>query len=355
MKITLGIFAWNESKHIGNMIKSLCAQDIFIHLKDLGAHLDILCIPNGSIDHTAEIAEKTFLDVQNEHVMDKKAIHFQVKSIEEAGKANAWNVLIHQFADQETDYFFLTDADILFNNRSTLLNMLLELEQHASVIVSTDIPLKDIELKTKKRWIDKLLIKIGGMTRISEGQICGQLYCIRGNFARRIWMPKGLLIEDGFIKEMVTTDFLTKVKDNQKIVVSKKASHVFEAYTGILSLIRHQVRQIIGQTVYAILKEQLLKEKKQGDEIGQWIKKRNDADPDWLLKRVKEYSHGNYWVIHPEIMSFRLRQLKHLPSEKRLAFLPLSLLGFFADLCLCLIANYRLKHLKSLQDVWSSK
>ena len=48
------------------------------------------------------------------------------------------------------------------------------------------------------------------MTRAAHGQLCAQLYCIRAEVARNIYLPKDLAAcEDGFIKALVCTDFLT--------------------------------------------------------------------------------------------------------------------------------------------------
>ena len=49
------------------------------------------------------------------------------------------------------------------------------------------------------------------MTGSASAQLCGQLYCIRAEVARNIYLPKDLCAcDDGFIKALVCTDFLTQ-------------------------------------------------------------------------------------------------------------------------------------------------
>jgi hypothetical protein len=66
--------------------------------------------------------------------------------------------------------------------------------------------------------------------------------------ARLLHMPIGLAVEDGFLRAMILTDVLTGEEDFSRIS-GGDVFHVFASERSVLSLIRHQVRIIIGSTV----------------------------------------------------------------------------------------------------------
>lgn len=356
MKVSIGILTWNEATHIRKTLETLFAQDLIKNVTEK-IQIDIVCVTNGSTDNTSEIAELFFSEMRKTLLANNNTIKCWVHSIEEIGKANAWNVFIHEVSDPQTDYYILMDGDIKILNPSTLSNMIMSLKVDPQAIVSSDYPIKDLELKKNKNFLEFLSIQIGNLNRSSQGLICGQLYCIIGSFGKRLWMPKELLIEDGFIKEMVTTNFLMEPINNKKIIKAPNANHSFESYVRISDIYRHLFRQAIGQSMYAILKKWLLEYMKEhkGEDIGILIKNLNQNDPKWLINLVHKYCIKKYWVVYPGALSYRFRNLKQMSFFQRCCNLPWMFLGLAADLPVILMANQRLKHLTSLQNIWVSK
>lgn len=348
MKITIGILAWNEEATIKQTLQALSDQSLFKKLSLYNATIDIICVPNGSTDKTIENARDffAFRFKEKNHLFS-----WQVQPIKIAGKANAWNTLVHHLASNQTDYFFILDGDITVDNPNTLLNMLDTAIKNPEADIVTDLPKK---LIISKGIIMKgLLSKSSEITSQTPAQLSGQLYCIKGKVARKIWIPMNLIVEDGFIKEWVTTNAFKNVPDISKIIRAEEASHTFVEYSSFTALYRHQMRQIIGQSTYYILKEwlQFYLELHPQTDIGELINKYNQLDSNWFLKMVNWYNKNRFWVVYPHSFSARFRRLKYISSHKlRLFFV--SCLYFIFDIPILIHANFLLKRLHSLQNLW---
>ena len=59
-RISIAVRAWNEEAVIRRTLGSLFEQSLFRKLSDRGESCEVLCIPNGCTDHTAEIATAFF-------------------------------------------------------------------------------------------------------------------------------------------------------------------------------------------------------------------------------------------------------------------------------------------------------
>src|SRR5437879_6350096 len=118
------------------------------------------------------------------------------------------------------------------SRKDTMRNMLLALENNLTASVAVDRPCKDIEFKWHKTFCERLSLAISRVTQSARAQLCGQLYCIRSRVARNIYLPRDLAAcEDGFIKSLVCTDFVTHTVEPERICLAEQAEHTFEAYT----------------------------------------------------------------------------------------------------------------------------
>src|SRR6185436_8730905 len=157
--------------------------------------------------------------------------------------------------------------------------------------ISVDRPVKDIALKARKTWWDRLSLATSRMTASESAQLTGQLYCMRASVARDVLLPREMLVEDGFIKALVCTDFLTRPSDPRRIVCAPSATHVFEAYTSPLQLLRNQKRQMIGQTIVHLLIDQELAGIGR-QEFVRHIERREKCDPCWLQRLMAGHLRG---------------------------------------------------------------
>jgi hypothetical protein len=193
------------------------------------------------------------------------------------------------------------------------------------------------------------------MTLSAEAQLCAQLYCIRAEVARNIFMPRDLpACEDGFIKTLVCTDFLQHEVRPERIRVADQAEHIFEAYTSPLAILKNQKRQIIGQTIVHILVDQFLKalpvSKRQ--HLAENLKARELADPSWLKRLIAAHLEHTrfFWQLYPGLARHSLRRLKKLNGYKRFLCLPAALTRFGIEFLSSFLAFRSLK--AGCTDYW---
>ncbi|MCD6052696.1 MAG: hypothetical protein K0Q55_4118, partial [Verrucomicrobia bacterium] len=143
---------------------------------------------------------------------------------------------------------------------------------------------------------------------------------------------RDLIIDDGFIKNLVCTDFLTAPSNPARIVQAPNASHIFEAYMTPGSIIRNQKRQMIGQTILHVLVDQELKRQapQHAHDFASYLKKREQDEPDWLKVLIGEHirSLRYFWQIFPDVLSFRFKRWLRLRPLARLRALPATCAGF---------------------------
>jgi glycosyltransferase involved in cell wall biosynthesis len=350
MIISIGILAWNEAECIGGTLRSLLEQSLIRELQPSGGwSVEVIVVPNGCSDGTAGSAAAALR--QGASALPAAAFSWRVEPVAEAGKVNAWNLFAHRFSHPAADFIFLMDADIRFEHPDTLKNMVGALLRDAHAAVSVDLPLKHIAAKARKSLADRISLAVSGMTQAAPGQLTGQLYCARGALLRRVHMPLGLLVEDGFLKQMLCTDLLRKPCDNRLVIRAPDASHVFEAYTGLKDVFFNQRRQQIGHAVYTYLRDYLVERVGEKD-AGEIIAENNARDPDWFRALIRErMQRGGLWVMYPGAFSVRWRRLRNLSARQALLRFPVALAAFLLDVTVLLAANRRLKS-GQLAGVW---
>jgi hypothetical protein len=243
------------------------------------------------------------------------------------------------------------DADISFTHPDTLKNMVLALVKTPQAEASTDLPQKHILFKSRKTLGDRLSLAIGQITQSAPAQLTGQLYCARGPMLRRIHMPLGLMVEDGFLKHMICTNLFTQRPDNKRIIRAPDASHVFEAYFRIIDVFHNQRRQQIGHCIYTYLRD-YLKSAPGGKDAGELIAENNARDPEWFRHVIRErVQQGGWWVIYPGALGVRFKRLRNLSAGQALLRLPVAVVAFLMDVVVLVAANRRLRS-GQLAGVW---
>ncbi|HLP75666.1 MAG TPA: glycosyltransferase, partial [Candidatus Paceibacterota bacterium] len=251
--LSIGIIAWNEERAIQTLLQSLFRQSLFVELRKRNLRCEILCLANGCTDRTAMIAGAIFQEQATSHPQ-AEAFRARVINLKERGKINAWNQFVHSLSARESKFLFLMDADIVIQNGETLASMWQMLENMRDASIAVDVPRKNIEFKSRKSIGERASLAMSKLTRNASAQLCAQLYCIRAETARNIYLPKDLTAcDDGFIKTLVCTDFLTHAVWPMRIQVARNASHTFEAYTSPRAIFKNQKRQAIGQTIVYLL------------------------------------------------------------------------------------------------------
>jgi Glycosyltransferases involved in cell wall biogenesis len=338
--ISIGIIAWNEERAIPSLLQSVFQQTLFQELARRGLRCEVFCVANGCTDRTVEVATELFREQERN---PEQAALFSGKAINlsQRGKINAWNEFVHSLSAREARYLILMDADIVIHNPRTLWNLVQALESDPEARVSVDVPRKDLEFKPEKTFREQMSLRMSRLTRSASAQLCGQLYCIRSETARNIFLPRDLTAcDDGFIKSLVCTDFLSHGVWPSRIQLARDASHTFEAYTSLKSVFKNQKRQAIGQTIVHLLIDDYLKRMPAWERarLAETLRRKEHDNPDWLKKLIHEHLRRKrfFWRLYPGLISHRFLKLKSLSWSGRIKALPAVLLGT----ALSLIASF---------------
>jgi glycosyltransferase involved in cell wall biosynthesis len=334
--VSVGIIAWNEEEAIQAALQSLCQQTLFEQLHQRGLRAEIICMANGCTDRTTELATRFFEERATDPLL-AETICWRVVEVPERGKNNSWNLFAHCYSATNAACLCFMDADIVIHGAETLWRMYCALEQTPNASVAVDQPLKDIALNGHRSFSERISLATSGMTRTALAQLSGQLYFIRTPIARRIHLPKDLAAcEDGFIKALVCTDFLTNRLCPDRVTLVDGAAHVFQSYRTFRDVLRNQKRQMIGQTIVHILIDQYLKALPMSERLNMAaaIQARENSDRDWLKRLIARHlsSVKYFWRLFPNLLRFRYERWRALPLAKRITHLPSALAGYAVTL-----------------------
>lgn len=344
--LSIGVIAWNEAATIGALLESVFQQSFLAKLSTRKQLWELICMANGCTDDTAAIAAAIF-----ERYQDKIPAGCSCRVIElpERGKLNAWNQFVHRVTARKSRVLFLMDADIWLLNVDTIWNMLTALERDQQASIAVDQPRKTIALRgslppasaskqhlacsiNKRSWKERLSMASAEITSGASAQLCAQLYCIRAEVARNIYLPRDLsACEDGFIKQAVCTDFLSRPVAPERIVVAPEAEHAFEAYTTPVTILKNQKRQIIGQTLVHILVDQYLQALPGAARLrlAETLRSKDETDPPWLKRLVADHLRRVrfFWRLYPGLVTHRFKGLQRLGRRQQMRCWPAALAG----------------------------
>lgn len=348
--VTLGILAHDEATTITALLDSLFKQSIFDEtVRSKNAYqYHVIIVPNGCSDNTAQIAQDA---LQRHFVTSSAKFSYQVDALEQGGKSNAWNYLIHQCSPQNTDFYVLIDADIAFNQDNTILNSLQALQNNAEAQVAVDRRIKRFSASQQHSILAKVSSQSSAAFDWATPQISGQFYVARGAALRAVTMPIGLSVEDGFLGAMIITDNFRNVVNWKKIILAPDASHYYDAETSLQSIISHEVRVTIGTVHNCFLGWDYLSyfTAPQGAGAGALIAELNQQTPHWYAGFINNTIRSRGWWVLPRNMTFRrFANLKNLSFLKKIAKFPLACIAFVFDLIVFFKANQKLRSGKSV-------
>lgn len=337
MKIGIGIMAYNEEARIRATLVSLRAQDLL----DRPDPVEIVVVANGCRDRTAAVAA----DAGRELFAGLPATAFRAETLERAGKSNAWNEYVHRLAAADCDVLFLMDGDITLIGAATLRLMVETLLAAPDAQVAVDVILKDLALKERKSALERLSVAASDLSRAGPPKIAGSLYCARAAALRGIWMPAGLLVEDGFLKALIATDNFTRPEQPARVVRADEAAHTFEAVTSPRLLFKHEVRLLVGSAMNFVLFDFLRAEVAAGrGDAGKRVGELNAQDPGWFPALIdRQLGKKGFWLAPTGFVLLPLRQLRHLSAAAALARLPAALLRVAFNAAAAVAANGQLR------------
>lgn len=175
-KISIGILGYNEEYGIAHLLDSLQRQTLLNREYDL----EIIVISNGSQDQMAAVARTKLATFAT--------INSDVVELPVADKCAAWNHLIHQAAGV-ADYYILLDADVILVQPNGLEELMQGLIDHPECRICGG----------------KVLNKRGEIA--NRHFVDGKCYAIRGEVARHIYIPNGVVLDDAYVAATALTNW----------------------------------------------------------------------------------------------------------------------------------------------------
>lgn len=346
MLISIGILAWNEEDVIEATLASLFRQSALQDTADdlPEAEWEIIVVPNGCTDDTAAIARRVLANLVGQAGGQK--IAFAVHELEEPGKSNAWNHYIHEFSSRHAELILMIDADIEFGEAETISNTVKALRQNPQAVVAVDLPLKDVIKKPKKTLLERISVTASRVATSGPPAIAGSFFCARADALRQIWMPKGLAVEDGFMRAMIVTDCFRSAIDEGKIIRAENATHYYETLTSFRAIFRHELRMVIGTAIncYFTWDFLMFATDPSGPGAGMLIRNWVEKDPSWYPRLIDNAirNHG-FWVLPRGMLLRRFSRFEHNRSLGLVKWVLVVTVGFLLYLPVFIAANRRLK------------
>lgn len=334
LHLDIGIFAHDEADTIGALIADLANQDIF---EDDRIDLRVTVLANGCRDATVAMARSAL-----ERLPASISERITVLDFPEGGKSRTAHRFIHKVSRASAELLGFMDADITLPRVDVLRRMAEIMADRPELSVFTSRPIKDVVHHKQKTGLTGRLIAAGGDGLTDwRRSICGQLFFARAAAMRRIGLPAGLPVEDGFFRAMLLTDLLTQPEDLQRIDGHPEIFHVYESIRTIPDLINHQARIVIGSAInariYAIMRQNTSSE----PEAHSFLMTAA-ADPSWLTNILADgHQKGIFRQIPGEFMAKRIRRFRAVgsPTPKRLGMLSM---GLVFDGIVWALASYRM-------------
>lgn len=278
--VDLAVLAHQEEATIAEAIGDLSRQDI---LGDPHVDLRVWILANGCRDRTAAAAQDAVARLE-----PGTAALFTVLDLPKPGKSRTVGAFIHTLARPEADAFVFLDADCRLIAADTVSRMVGAVASRAELQVFTGRPVKDIvHYRTKLGFVERLIAAGAEQLTDFRKSIAGGLYCIRAETARRIHLPVGLPVEDGFVRAMVLTDFLSEPERFERIDGDPEVFFIYESIRTVPALVKHQTRIVVGSAINTMLYGRIRRLAPTSAQAQALLKEAAQHD-EWLARVLRE-------------------------------------------------------------------
>ncbi len=333
MKISIGILAHNEEAYIGATIASLLAQSV---CADATIAKEIVVVANGCADRTASAAEAAL-----QPAAALANCEIRIRNVDEAGKANAWNLFVHQESAADADYLVLLDADIDFASPDVIARLIGHLAANPAVDIAPDQPVKKFSGRGGVlQPVIRALQKSGGD---DDHALSGQLYAARAGRIRAVSMPTGIVVEDGFLRAMILTRNFSESEATARILRAPGARHFYKPYETFGDIYRYERRQALGTAINRFLYDEFRRWRAAGVDVADEIRRRNDGERGWVEAIIEEGARQSGLIAIPR--NYMLRRLRRRDNwtPKRALKAPLVLASVIYDLAIAIDASRQLR------------
>jgi len=166
------------------------------------------------------------------------------------------------------------------------------------------------------------------------------LYCGRGDVLRSVWLPPGLLVEDGFLRAMVVTGSFSHPERPERVVRVEDAVVIYEAETTLSGLVRHERRLCTGTAVNILLFTEFWA-RGRSENVNDYIRKQNGNDERWVARFVGDRSRNKIWLMPEGHLTQRFRRAKE--GGRLLQRFPVVLAGTALDALVGVLSSVDLR------------
>ena len=306
VRLDMGILAYNEERDLPDMLGDLRQQTLF---EDTSVDIRVYVLANGCSDNTVAVAKAEIAKMPQD-----LARRFEVIDRSEPGKSRTMNWFLREQLRADADLVMFVDGDIRLPATGGMAHMVSEIRTRPELFVFTSRPVKDVvHNKTPLRPIGRM-IAAGreGLTDFRRS-IAGSLFVMRTEFARQLYIPAGLPVEDGFIRGMILTDFLSRPEDFTRIDGHEDVFHLYESVLTLGALIRHQTRIVLGSAVNAALYRRMRRVAPTAEEAKALLKNASETD-GWMAQMLREelprapYGYIPFRFLTKRLTVFRSRK-----------------------------------------------
>ncbi|MCB2113645.1 MAG: glycosyltransferase [Parvularculaceae bacterium] len=333
MIVSVGILAHNEERFIGATIASLLEQSVF---RDPDIEKEIIVVANGCADDTAGAARMALAAAGK-----FGNCRTGVRDIAEPGKANAWNNFIRGASDKRADFFVLLDADIEFENEDAIARLIGHLKSNPAVEIAPDQPVKKFASQGIFSSLIRLMQKTG-----SDGDtaLSGQLYAARADALRSIVIPRGIIVEDGFIRAMILTRSFSEQENRARILRAPGVKHFYTPYETLRAIYRYERRQAAGTAVNRFVYRRIEAWRRDGIDPAAEIERLNNESPKWLEALIAENVRSSQIIAIPGNYVLRRWRGRRRWTFKRLLKTPILVCATLFDVIVSIGATRQLKN-----------
>jgi hypothetical protein len=222
------------------------------------------------------------------------------------------------------------DSDIKFGSDNVISTLIERLSVSEEAYLAVDNAQKDTLLKANKTLFERFSLFFSRIMKQGSTAVAGSLYCAKGHQLRKIYMPDGLPVEDGFLRAMLVTDLFTQKDNNQRIMVVDDVCHYFTPDPSIKSLFKHEERLLIGTFINSVIYRYLWAEvPRTGNDAGVLISENNSSNPLWVEQLINEYRLTNEKMIPKHFYSKYWKRWKTLSHTKKIITFPLIAVATF--------------------------
>ncbi len=312
-KVCVGVLAHNEAVGIATMVGRLVEQSL---LRDESRIVEVVVVANGCSDDTFVRAVEACERVGGEGSRVKACVRV-VEIKERVGKVGAWNAFVHKLST-DADVLVLVDADVSFSSVDHLTEGVELLEANPEAWVAAPWTERVVDPVT---WVTRIAGASGGFP-FDKDAFGGQNYTIRANVARQIVLPPGVLVDDGFLKAMVTTDMFTWNRADRVVRMHNKIRFIAEST--IRGLFAHEVGLTMGMAINAYIFEYFHAHQTEQFDALAWLRSNYERDPLWLKGFIaSEVKKRGIETVPVSIRKRRQSKWKTLSNRDRFKRAPL--------------------------------